>query len=100
MTDDTSTTESTTTDHATVGELAERLQHGSVELTMNDPASDHANLVKGGDALRDARIISLREATCETRGLFQFKRRIVQDSYNKQGVPVNIQILFSVYNND
>lgn len=86
MTDDTSTIESTTTDHAATDELAERLQRSSVELATTDPTADHADLAPIGDTLVDARIIGLGEATHGTREFFQLKHRIVRYLVEEQGL--------------
>ena len=86
MTDNTPTNESTTTDHAATDKLAERLQRSSVELATTDPTADHADLAPVGDALVDARIIGLGEATHGTREFFQLKHRIVRYLVEEQGL--------------
>lgn len=86
MTDDITTNESTTTDHAAADELAERLQRRSVELATTEPTANHADIAPVGDALADARIIGLGEATHGTREFFQLKHRIVRYLVEEQGV--------------
>lgn len=86
MTHDTPTNESTPTDHTTTYELAERLQRSSVELSTTDPTVDHADLTPVGDALFDARIIGLGEATHGTREFFQLKHRIIRYLVEEQGL--------------
>lgn len=73
MTDETATNESTKTDA-----LAERLQRRSVELATTDPTADHSDLAPIGDALTDARIIGLGEATHGTSEFFRLKHRLVK----------------------
>lgn len=86
MTNDTPTNESTTTDHAATCELAAQLQQSSVELATVDPTADHADLAPVGDALADAHIIGLGEATHGTREFFQLKHRIVRYLVEEQGL--------------
>ena len=81
MTDDTPTEGSTPTD-----ELAARLQYSSVELATTDPTADHADLDPVGDALTDARIIGLGEATHGTREFFRLKHRLVRYLVEEQGL--------------
>jgi erythromycin esterase len=59
-------------------DLAERLQRSSVELETTDPAVSHNRLASVGEALADARIIGLGEATHGTREFFRLKRRIIE----------------------
>lgn len=86
MTKDTPTNESTTTDHAATCELAAQLQQSSVGLATVDPTADHTDLAPVGDALADARIIGLGEATHGTREFFQLKHRIVRYLVEEQGL--------------
>jgi len=86
MTNDTPTNEWTTTDHTATCELVARLQQSSVELATSDPTADHADLAPVGDALADARIIGLGEATHGTREFFQLKHRILRYLVEKQGL--------------
>jgi erythromycin esterase len=81
MTDDTPTKESTTGD-----KLAERLQRSSIEFETTDPTADSADLAPLGDALADARVIGLGEATHGTREFFQAKHRIVRYLVEQQGL--------------
>jgi erythromycin esterase len=86
MTHDTPTDESTTTSQTTTDDLADRLQRSSIDLATTDPTADHADLAPIGDALADARIIGLGEATHGTREFFQLKHRIVRYLVQEQGL--------------
>ncbi|PSQ22626.1 succinoglycan biosynthesis [Halobacteriales archaeon QS_9_67_17] len=86
MTDDTPTEGPTTPDHTSTDELAAQLQCSSVELATTDPTADHADLDPIGDALTDARIIGLGEATHGTREFFRLKHRLVRYLVEEQGL--------------
>ena len=86
MTNDTPPNEPTTIDHAGTRKLVTQFQRSTVELATTDPAADHADLAPVGDALADARIIGLGEATHGTREFFQLKHRILRYLVEEQGV--------------
>ena len=86
MTDERFTTEAATPDHAAIDELAERVRRSRVELTTTDPTADHADLAPVGDALDDACIVGLGEATHGTREFFQLKHRIIRHMIERQGL--------------
>jgi len=86
MTNESPTNESSTTDYAAAFELAERLQRSSIELTTTDPVADHSDLDPIGDAVVDARIIGLGEATHGTREFFQLKHRIIRYLVEEKGL--------------
>jgi erythromycin esterase len=86
MTNDTPTNESISIHRGVTCELVTQLQQSSVELATVDPTADHNDLSSVGDALADARIIGLGEATHGTRDFFQLKHRIIRYLIEEQGL--------------
>ncbi|MWG35239.1 erythromycin esterase family protein [Halomarina oriensis] len=86
MTHDTTDDASNSTDRTETENLADRLRCSITELVTTDPTADHADLHPVGDALADARIVGLGEATHGTREFFQLKHRIVRSLVEEQGL--------------
>lgn len=89
MTDDTTRdepNESTDNQRNELLNLASRLSERTTTLATTDPMADFADLTPIGEALADARVIGLGEATHGTREFFRLKHRLIRYLVEKQGL--------------
>jgi erythromycin esterase len=86
MTDDTSGTTDARHDDTTYDDVLDGLRGATTPLATTDPTADDADLGPVGEALADARVVGLGEATHGTREFFQLKHRLLRHLVTEHGV--------------
>lgn len=86
MTDNTTADEPDESTDDRNDDLTIRLGERITRLETTDPAADLGDLEPVGDALADARVIGLGEATHGTQEFFRLKHRLVRYLVEKQGL--------------
>lgn len=85
MTDDTPTTDASSDDRPPEAVL-DGLRAATTPIETTDPTADDADLAPVGEALADARVVGLGEATHGSREFFQLKHRILRHLVIDHGV--------------
>jgi erythromycin esterase len=86
MTDDTTTSTDAQHDDSTEDDVLAGLADATHPLDTTDPAAEDADLAPVGEALSDARLVGLGEATHGTREFFQLKHRLLRYLVTEHGV--------------